>query len=193
MAAHRVVKETQHLTVRNMTDFFTRHLENRSLATAHGAATLWTYPEASQAMTTIIQNGKFTGPRNNNSNGKRSNNSGGGNPNRGNRNNGNRNNGNRQNNPSKRQRTNSNGGNTHRQLTSTFGTKTLCMNWNKGNPCGGEIEGADLYCTKPQTSDDRYVKALSPFSSHYTTLQKILAPLCSENRRPSLRQEAQGL
>ena len=82
-----------------MTDFFARHLENRAQATTHGAATLWTYPEASQALATVIQNGKFTGPRNNNSGGKRNGNSGGGNPGRGNRNNGNRNNGNRQNNP----------------------------------------------------------------------------------------------
>lgn len=148
-----------------MTDFFARHLENRAQATTHGAATLWTYPEASQALATVIQNGKFTGPRNNNSGGKRNGNSGGGNPGRGNRNNGNRNNGNRQNNPPpRRQKSNGNGGNPHRQLTSTFGSKTLCMNWNKGNACGGEVEGTDLYCTKPQTTDDRYVKAPHPLS-----------------------------
>ena len=47
-----------------MTDFFTRHLENRSNAATHGATTLWAYPEASQALATIIQNGRFTGMQN---------------------------------------------------------------------------------------------------------------------------------
>ena len=168
VAANRAVIDTPHLTVKNMTDFFSRHIENRAHAQGHGAASLWTYPEASQALATLIQNSKFVGNGNRGGGGNGRNN-GGGNSNGGRGGGGNNGRGsgngyqvkqppNRSGNKGAVQNKkawSANEDDNRRQFTSSIGNRTLCMNWNKGLNCGGEVHAKDLWCTKPDTNDDR--------------------------------------
>ena len=148
-----------------MTDFFSRHIENRAHAQSHGSATLWTYAEAGQALATLLHNGRFifSNNRNNGGNGRGRGNS---NNNRRSNNGGGHGNGHghgtfvtspaadRGTNQNRRSRQTGDDS-SRRQLVSIFNNKTLCINWNKGLPCGGEVHPKDLFCTKPGTSDER--------------------------------------